>query len=108
MMGATLTQRSQALMQAWAITQEMLIAAHQGQWDKLVALQDDRHSVLQVLADMQAPFLADDVSCIHKMLHADPELASLTLAGRGEIARLIKEFAVGHSMAQTYAGNSGL
>jgi len=108
MMVTTLNQRSHALAQAWSITQEMLIAAHQGQWEELVVLQEARQTKLQVLADLHAPFQADDVACIQNILQAEPELACLTLAGRSEFARLLKELAMGRSMTKTYVGNSGL
>jgi dihydrodipicolinate synthase/N-acetylneuraminate lyase len=107
MMQTSLEERVRALGVAWSLTQEMLLAARQGDWEGVAELQDRRQTVLEVIESSSTPFLPDEIAFIHKILQASPELESLTLVQRNEVSRLIKEATTGRSMAQTYAGNSG-
>jgi hypothetical protein len=100
-------QRALALTEAWTLTQDMLAAARDGDWDELIALQDLRHTALQALLAQPANFLPDEVDNIHKILHAGPTLEALTLAQRNEVGRMLKEATTGRNMAQSYGDNSG-
>jgi hypothetical protein len=93
---------------AWAITQRMLAAARDEEWDALIEISQDRENLLAQLMQAQpAPptdprQAAEMASLIRSILAADQQIQTLSRAWMGEISSVLNSVQVERKLLKAY------
>jgi len=95
------------------ITDQMLAAARQGDWDRLVELESRCASHVQTLRQSEAPVpLTGEsrmrkVQIINKILADDREIRNITEPWMGQLSRLINSTGTERKLSQAYGASQG-
>lgn len=91
------------------ITDQMLAAARNGDWDRLIALETHCTDQVRMLKSGEPPRLTGElrerkVKIIHKILADDREIRNLTEPWMAHLAKLINSTGTERKLNQTYGG----
>lgn len=92
----------------WRLTQNMLGAAHQEEWDKLTELEQARAALTDALMklDNEGMWAREDQfqkgAVIRKILVADEEIKNLTATWMGELQEMLGSIGTEKKLSKTY------
>ena len=92
----------------WRLTQKMLAAANQGEWDQLIEFVQLRATLTDTLMKLDNQGLwgreeqGQKAELIRKTLSADEEIKKLTEAWMGELQEILGSIGTEKKLQQTY------
>ena len=92
------------------ITDQMLVAARQGDWDRLIALEEHCTRHVQTLRDGEPPMPLTGASrerkvqIIHKILADDREIRDLAEPWMAQLAQMINSTRAERKLSNAYRG----
>ncbi|MEW6313220.1 MAG: flagellar protein FliT [Pseudomonadota bacterium] len=92
---------------AWALTQQMLEAAKQSDWDKLVELEQRRAKVIEQIEELDAGVVSGTWrqrkrELLHNIIAGDEEIRTLTRDWMRELREVLNSIDTEQKLNRTY------
>lgn len=87
---------------AWALTQQMLETARNGEWDELILIEKKRAKVVAELMQNRHDVDAKTNENIQRILACDAEIKTLTESWLGELRETLASTITEKKLLQTY------